>query len=131
MADRQLNNTSYTVVASPTAATEVVIASLSGNTSLFAGQTFKLHGWAALTPDASAITLVLKIRRASLTGTTVATSPTYAGGDIVDGLLAAWDVYGSDTPTESASGVYVMTATLASAVAGSTVAAVLLESRCD
>jgi hypothetical protein len=131
MADRRLVNQSYTVVASPAAAAETVIASVAGNTSLFAGQTFKLQGFCALTADASAVSLVLKIRRASLTGTTVATSATYTGIDILTPALVGFHVYGSDTILEQTNGIYVMTATLASAVAGSTVAAVFLEARVD
>lgn len=131
MADRQLIQETYTVTASPADATETVIATLPGNVSLFAFQTFKLHGYAALIAEASAVSLVLKIRRASLTGTLVATSPTFTGSDITAPALGAFHVYGTDTISESANGIYVMTATLASAGGASTVAAVYLEARCD
>ena len=121
----------YTVSASPTSAAEAVIATLGGVLSLRSGQVFKLHAWVAMTPEASATTLVLKIRRDSLTGTTVVTSPTFAGGDIVAGLLASWDVYGSDQATDVGGATYVLTATLANAAGTSTVSAVMLEARVD
>lgn len=131
MADRQLIQSTYTIVASPVDATETVIASVGNMSSLFAGQTFKLHGWCSLTPAASATSLVLKIHRTSLTGTLVATSPTYNGSSITTPKTAEWSVYGSDTQADTSGTVYVMTVTVAGVSAGSTVAAVYLEARVD
>lgn len=131
MADRQNIQQSYTVVASPSDATETVIASVGNLSSLYSNQSFKLHGWAFVIAEASAVSCILKLRRASLTGTLVGTSPTYNGTDILAPLGAIVEMYAQDTQVDVAGATYVLTATLASAAGASTVSAVYLEARVD
>lgn len=131
MADNNRFVQTSAITANPAGATEATIATLTGVDSLFAQQSIKLHGYAAFQVAASTTSVVLKLRRDSVTGTTVATSPTFNGGDVTTPKLNAWDVFGIDTPTELASGTYVMTVTLAGAGGATTISSVWLEARAD
>lgn len=121
----------YTTTATVAGATEASVMTLTGPSSSYAGQTFKLHGWLAFQVAASTASVVLKIRRDSLAGTIVVTSPTYNGGDVTTPKLTAFELFGSDTQLDVASGIYVLTATLASAGGATTVSAGILEARVD
>jgi hypothetical protein len=123
--------TTYTSAGNPAGASEAVIATLSGNLTLYAGQSFKLHGNLACQVAASTASVILKIRRDSLTGTVVATSPTYNGGDVTTPKLVGFDVYGTDQVTDVSGQTYVLTVTLASAGGATTVSSVFLEARVD
>ena len=131
MADRNNIQSTTAITASPSGSAETVIATLANVNSLFASQVIKLEGYAAMQVAATTASVVLKIRRDSLTGTTVATSPTFNGGDITTPKLNAWRVFGTDTPQEAAQQTYVLTATLASAGGATTISAVYLEARVD
>lgn len=112
-----------TVVASPTDSTETIIASLTiadfGNLEVISG--VRLHGFAAFTVGTNGVTANLRIRQTNASGTIVKAT----GGVIaVATNLLAMNVLGLD----AAPGIktYVLTLTVGSASAGSTVSAVHL-----
>lgn len=112
-----------TVVASPTDSTETIIASLTiadlGNLEVISG--VRLHGFGAFTVGTNGVTANLRIRQTNASGTIVKAT----GGVIaVATNLLAMNVLGLD----AAPGIktYVLTLTVGSASAGSTVSAVHL-----
>lgn len=123
--------TTTTVVASPTDATETVIALLGGITELLPNLTLKLDAKVNITTQAATTAVVLKIRRNGLTGTQVgvSTTTTIPGGAAAIALpCTAWAV---DTPGDFSGAVYVLTATCTTAGGAATVNAVKLEARVD
>lgn len=132
MAGNALCFKTNTVTASPTDATETVIATLTGVTPRYGGQTVKLTGWASISVQAAVVSIALKVRRDSVSGTQVGatiTSPTFAAAGSQK-FQATINVL--DSPTgEFAGATYVLTATLASAGGASTVDGASLEARID
>lgn len=112
-----------TVAASPTDATETIIASLTITQDLEIGAGILLFGWGAYTVGANGVSCNLKVRRTNASGTTVAATGAVTR---VAANLAANTVIGFDTGIASAGAVYVLTATLASATAASTFSGVAL-----
>lgn len=112
-----------TVVASPTAATETIVASLTIDGNLAVSTGILLFGWAAFTVGTAGVSVNLKLRQTDASGSTKAATGavTYTAADL--GSLA---VHGFDTGPTLPGQVYVMTATVASANAGSTFSAVQL-----
>jgi len=114
-----------TVVASPTAATETIIASLTvpnfGDVSVVSG--IDLSAWAAFTVGGSGTAVRLRIRQTNVAGTVVADTGALTGGVAAAALLAQ-DVAGFDSG--AGVGVYVLTLTVTAAASGSTVSAVKL-----
>jgi len=115
-----------TVDASPAAAAETVIATLAltgfADTSIQSG--VRLSGWAAFTVGSSGASARLRIRQTSVAGTVKADTGALTGG-IAAGNLVAQDVEGFD----AAPGVstYVLTLTIGSGAATSTVSALVLQ----
>jgi hypothetical protein len=114
---------SSTVVASPAAAAETIIASLTladfGNLTVISG--VRLHGFAAFTVGTNGVSANLRIRQTDASGTIVkATGAVIA----VATNLLAMNVLGLDAAPGI--GTYVLTLTVGSGSAASTVSAVHL-----
>lgn len=118
---------STTVVASPAAAAETIIGSLTlanfGAITVVSG--VLVNGWAAYTTGTAAASCQLRVRRSNVTGTVVADTGAMTGGHNSAGLLVGDDVNGFDSGAGVA--VYVLTLQVASATAASTVSAVYLQ----
>ena len=114
-----------TVVASPAAAAETVIASLTipnfGGVAVV--QKIYLAGWAAFVVGTSGTAVRFRIRQTDINGTVKADTDALTGG-ITAGNKLAQDVAGSDaTPGVSA---YALTMQVTAGAAASTVSAVQL-----
>lgn len=111
------------VDASPADATETVIATISAPSHLRTDESILLEGWAAFTVGTNGASVRLRIRRTSVAGTVKADTGAVTGGVTAAGLVtlavAGVDTSGTDT--------YVLTLTVGSATAASTVSAVLLK----
>ena len=114
-----------TVDASPSAATETVIATLTipsfSDISVVSG--IQVSGWAAFTVGTSGTACTLKIRQTNVSGTTVATTGALTGG-VSAGNLIAQDVEAFDAGAGASS--YALTLTVTGGAAASTVSALLL-----
>jgi hypothetical protein len=110
-----------TVVASPAAATETIIASLTLNKDWQTGLGVVLFGWAAFTVGTSGVSVVLRIRETNASGTVIASTGavTYTAAD-----LGSLSLQGLDAGIAPPVNVYVVTMTVASGAAESTVSAV-------
>lgn len=112
-----------TVVASPAAAAETIIASLAipsfGDTTIISGVV--LTGWAAYTVGTSGTAVTLRIRETNVSGTVVASTGALTRAAT---NLAADDVNGVDATPGVAT--YVLTMQVTGGAAASTVSAVLL-----
>jgi len=117
---------SKTVAASPSAATETVIATITVDTNLAIQQAILLRGFAAFTVGTSGTAVTLKIRRTDTSGTTIATTGALTGG-ITAGNLVAETILGFDTGVGGTGQVYVLTLTVTNGAAASTVSAVELD----
>jgi len=117
---------STTVVASPAAAAETIIASLTlaGNLSVKLG--VLLTGWAAYTVGTSGTAVQLKLRQTNVSGTTVAASGAMTGSQHGAAILSADDVQGLDASPVFPGQVYVLTMQVTAGAAASTVSAVFL-----
>lgn len=115
-----------TVDASPAAGAETVIATLTlagfADTSIQSG--ILLSGWAAFTVGTSGVSARMRIRQTSVAGTVKADTGALTGG-IAAGNLVAQDVEGFDSGAGVA--VYVLTLTIGSGAAASTVSALKLQ----
>lgn len=114
-----------TVGASPSAATETIIGTLTipsfGDTAVMSG--IDLSGWAAFTVGTSGTAVRLRIRQTNVSGTVVADTGALTGGVAATNLLAQ-DVEGFDSG--AGVGVYVLTLTVTAGAATSTVSALKL-----
>lgn len=115
-----------TVVASPAAAAETVIAQLVVGSVADPTTQIDLSGWAAYTVGTTGNAVTLNIRRTGVSGTLVSSTGALTGSQHGAGILSDDDVEGLDTPGEVASLVYVLTMTVGAATAVSTVSAVKL-----
>jgi hypothetical protein len=113
---------SQTVVASPAAATETIIATLTVPV-IRDDQEVHIDGWCGYTAGTNGVTGQLKIRRTDASGSTKATGPakTIVATQVYDASIAA-----KDAPGAVVNQVYVMTLTVGSGSATSTVSAVNL-----
>lgn len=109
-----------TVAASPSAGTETTIATLTltnfGDIALVTG--VRLEGWAAFTVGTNGVSANLKIRQTSSSGTTVVASgaTTVTAANLVEMSVKGLDLL-------PGVGVYVLTLTVGSGSAASTVSA--------
>lgn len=114
-----------TVAASPAAATETIIGTLT--IPNFAGlavvQKIYLAGWAAFTVGTSGTAATLRIRQTNVSGTVVTTTGALTGGVTAANLLAQ-DIAGSDAAPGVAT--YVLTLQVTGGAAASTVSALQL-----
>jgi len=113
--------TSTTVAASPSAATETTICTITLPTNVAVSAGILLFGWAALTVGTSGTAVNARLRRTDTAGAvqaaTGATTGGIAAGNLIDINVQAFD-------TGPASGqVYVLTLTVTGGAAASTVSA--------
>lgn len=89
--------------------TEAVIATLSGVVTPYGPQTVRLIGRTLLTSGSTTTAVVLRIRRASLTGTLV---DNQTGQSVITAAASTniYEVDGDDTPGDVTGFVYVLTA---------------------
>jgi hypothetical protein len=114
---------SIVVAASPAAATETTIATLTLAGDLAIGTGVYLFGWAAFTMGTNGVGATMKIRRTSTAGTTIASSGITLG--VATGIYQP-AIMGIDPNPVPNTTVYVLTLTIASGSAASTVSAVNL-----
>jgi hypothetical protein len=112
-----------TVVGSPAAAAETIIAQLTVDTNLAIQSAILLRGFAAFTVGTNGTAVTLKIRRTDTSGATVATTGALTGG-ITAANLVAETILGFDTGVGGTGQVYVLTLTVTGGSAASTVSAV-------
>jgi len=110
--------TSQTVAASPSAATETTICTITLPTNI-AINSVLLFGWAAFTVGTSGTACNLRFRRTDTSGTILAATGATTGG-IAAANLVDMNVQALDTAPASAQ-VYVLTLTVTAGAAASTV----------
>lgn len=115
---------STVVVASPAAAAETIVASVTVPGGLSYASGVIVCGWAAFTVGTSGTAVQLRLRQTTVAGTVVANSGALTGGVAAAGLLAQ-DVQGFDTAPGDGQ-IYKMTLQVTAGSAASTVSAVLL-----
>lgn len=108
------------------AATETVIATLTGINSAGPDTQIVLDAWAAFTTGTLVTAARLRIRRDSLTGTAVADTGAVTAG-IAASAPTVMGVNGQDSIPESANRTYVLTLTTTGAGTNDTVTAVELQ----
>lgn len=113
---------SVTVAASPSAATETTIATLTIPSSVAVVSTVLLMGWAAFTVGTNGVSARLRMRQTNTSGSVVGDTGATTGGITATNLVIL-DVGGADTAPPAA-GVYVLTLTIGSGSAASTVSGV-------
>lgn len=113
---------SETVVASPAAASETTIATITLPSGLTLATGVFLFGWAAFTVGTNGVSANLKIRQTDTSGSTKAAS---GATTVVAANLGALTAIGFDA-APTAAGVYVLTLTVGSGSASSAVSAVEL-----
>lgn len=115
-----------TVVASPAAAAETIIAqtaAISATVPFTSGVI--LMGWAAYTVGTSGTAVRFRIRQTNVSGTVIADTGALSGSQHGAGILSADDVNGFDA-SPAAGQVYVLTMTVTAGAAASTVSATWL-----
>lgn len=114
-----------TVVASPALAAETTIASLTLARDVTVATGILLIGWAAYTVGTSGVSVQLKLRQTGTSGTTLADSGATTGG-VAAAALYSKTIVGIDTAPALPGQVYVLTMTVGSGAAVSTVSSVFL-----
>src|SRR5947207_14276203 len=99
---------SKTVVASPAAAAETIIASLTLTQDVTVATGIQVSGWAAFTVGTNGTAVQLRIRQTNVAGTVIVASGALTGGVAAAGLLAQ-DVEVFDTAAVLPNQVYVRT----------------------
>lgn len=117
---------STTVVASPSAATETIIAQITLTGDVAVLRSVIIRGFAAFTIGTSGANARLRIRQTNVSGTVVGDSGTLTGG-IAAGNVVVENVVGVDASPSNTGQVYCLTLTVGSAAAASTVSAVELD----
>lgn len=113
-----------TVAASPAAAAETTVASLTIGADLAYVKGIRLSGYLAFTAGTNGVTATVKIRRTNTSGTTIVTSGavTVVAASVYDRFILGVD----ESPTLPGQ-VYVLTLTVGSGSAESTVSAAALD----
>lgn len=112
-----------TVVASPAAASETIIASVTLDQDIATVEGVLLFGFAAFLIGASGTTVVTRIRQTDVSGTIIkATGAT----NVTAADVTSRTIVGFDTTKATVGQVYVLTLTVANGAAASTVSAVSL-----
>lgn len=117
---------SKVVVASPAAAAETIIASITLNTDVTRVQGVLLRGFAAFTVGTNGTAANLRIRQTDASGTVIASTGATTGGIAATNLVAE-TVLGFDAAPASTGQVYVLTLQITAGSAASTVSAVELD----
>lgn len=112
---------SATVAGSPATSGETTVCTLTVTSNLSVATGVALFGWVAYTAGTNAATATLKIRQTGTSGSTIATSPALV---VVATDLYTQNIIGIDTSPTVPGQVYVLTLTVASGSAISTVSAV-------
>lgn len=115
---------STTVVASPAAATETIVASLTVSGDVAIQKAIYVQGWAAYTVGTSGTAVTLRIRQTDTGGTAVASTGALTK---TAASLYADDVNGADTAGVLPGQVYVLTMTVTGGAASSAVSGVFLQ----
>lgn len=115
---------SVTVAASPAAASETTIATLTVSGNVAVQKAIYLAGWCAYTVGTSGTAVTLKLRQTDTSGTTLATTGALTK---TAASLYADDINGLDTAGVLPGQVYVLTMTVTNGAAASTVSAVFLQ----
>lgn len=131
MSGLPLHYATFAVTASPSAAAETVVATLTGVDLKFSDQVIKLSAAINFTVGTSGNAATLKLRRDSLTGTQVGATVTLPVTTVVATDTVIGVIYASDQPGNVAGATYVLTLTVASAAATSTVNNVNITARVD
>jgi hypothetical protein len=113
---------SDTVAASPAAAVETIICTLAIPTDVAVALGVQLFGWAAFTVGASGVSGNLRIRQTNASGTVVSATgaTTVTAANLVERSVQGFDA------SPPSGGVYVLTLTVGSGAAESTVSDVQL-----
>lgn len=114
---------SATVVASPAAAAETTIATLTVSQNASVALGVLVFAYAALTVGTAGTAVTLRIRQTDTAGTVVKSTGAMTA---TAATLIAPDLFGLDTSPTVPGQVYVLTATVTAATAASTVSAVTL-----
>lgn len=117
---------STTVAASPAAAAETIIASLTCSAQEAVTSGIRLNAWAAFTVGTNGTAVRLRIRKTDVAGTVVADSGAVDAGVAATKLLAS-AISGNDASPTLPGQVYVLTLTVTAGSAASTVSAVSLQ----
>lgn len=112
-----------TVVASPAAGSETIICSLPITDDIIVTTGIILEGWAAFTVGTNGVSANLKIRQTNVSGTTIAAT---GACTVTAANLVHFSVQGIDTEGVLPGQVYVLTLTVGSGSAASTVSATQL-----
>ena len=115
---------STAVAASPAAATETVICTLTMSEDLAVMEGAMLWGWCAFLVGASGTDATVKLRRTDTSGTTIASTGIINAPAAAD--LLTYAICGFDTGPTLPGQVYVMTLTVPNAAAASTVSGATL-----
>ncbi len=115
-----------TVVASPAASAETIIAQLTITENIAAITGVDLTGWAAYTVGTNGTAVQLRLRQTQVAGTLVAASGALTGSQHGAAILSADDIEGFDTAPVLPGQVYVLTMQVTAGSAASTVSAVKL-----
>src|SRR5438128_11724579 len=115
-----------TVVASPAASAETIIASLTITENIAAATGIDLTGWAAYTVGTSGTAVRLRIRQTDVAGTVKGDTGALTGSQHGAAILSADDCEGFDTAPTLPGQVYVLTMQVTGGAAASTVSAVKL-----
>lgn len=112
-----------TVVASPSANTETTIASITITNNVSLAKGIQLYGWAAFTVGTSGVSANLRIRQTNTSGSVIVAT----GAQTVSaGNLLETGCQGFDSAAVIPGQTYVLTLTIGSGAAASTVSAVQL-----
>lgn len=117
--------TTTTVIGSPAAAAETIVATLPNVSTDGPNQQVSLFGWVAFTVGTSGTAATLRLRETGVAGTLVANSGALTGG-IAAANLVALPIIGVDRPGDVAGMVYELTLQVTGGAATSTVSAVAL-----
>lgn len=120
-----------TIAASPAAGAETVVAILSGVSSQYASDVFKLHGYLNILPDTDGTDVLLTIRRNNISGAIVAGPVSILGGITAGQGPVTVTVDANDAPGQIVNGTYVLTCTVVSADTPSVCNLVSLSARVD
>lgn len=115
--------TSNTVAASPSAATETTVCTLTCSQNTTANGGVYLQGVFSITIGTSGVSCTIKLRRTDTSGQTIYTT---GANTVTAGNLYTFGIQGVDTGPTLPGQVYVLTVTIGSGAATSTVSAASL-----
>lgn len=108
------------VTASPSGATEIIIATLNGCSVSYPSDHFVIQAFADISIQAATTAVILQVRRTNLTGTIVKGSTTTYGAAATL-ARGPFPLFCTDAPGDVSNLTYVLTATLTAAGGASTV----------